>query len=66
MESHFEKILFMQIYTYISLIETTDYYFKIRIYVTIIFIFLNMPWFWFIKIIYYVKFRWINKSGAVA
>ena len=33
MESHFEKILFMQIYTYISLIETTDYYFKIRIYV---------------------------------
>ena len=41
MESHFEKILFMQIYTYIFLIETTDYYFKIRIYVPIIFIFLN-------------------------
>ena len=33
MESHFEKILFMQIYTYIYLIETADYYFKIRIYV---------------------------------
>ena len=52
MESHFEKILFMQIYTYISLIETTDYYFKIRIYVPIIY---NSG-----------KIYWTYMSGAVA